>query len=101
MNKVITTLFAVALLIGISTPSYADNSEEVAIGILGGVIGGLVLGEVLERPREYHNPVRVYEYDDYEPYMVQRCRTKFVRYYDSMGNLTRRAVKKCYWVERY
>jgi hypothetical protein len=100
MNKIFIALFTVALLIGFSTPSYADNSEEIAIGILGGVIGGLVLGKVFEKPHR-HEPVRVYEYDDYEPYMVQRCRTKFVRYYDSMGNLTRRAVKKCYWVEHY
>lgn len=98
MYKFFVGLFALAFLLTTTLPSYADNSEEVAIGVLGGVLGGLVLGEVLERPR-YQEPVRIYEYE--EPVMVQRCVTKFKRYYDSMGNLTRRAYKKCYWVEQY
>ena len=100
MYKFFVGLFALAFLLTTTLPSYADNSEEVAIGNLGGVIGGLVLGEVLEKPRHYHEPVRVYEYEE-EPVMVRRCVTKFKRYYDSMGNLTRRAYKKCYWVEQY
>ena len=98
MYKFFVGLFALAFLLTTTLPSYADNSEEVAIGILGGVIGGLVLGEVLERPT-YREPVRIYEYE--EPVAVRRCVTKFKRYYDSMGNLTRRAYKKCYWVEQY
>lgn len=85
--------FSTALVV---TPAVADNSEEVIIGVMGGVIGGLVLGEVLERPK-YREPVVVYD----EPYMARECRTKYIRYYDSMGNWVRRPVKKCYWVERY
>lgn len=99
MYKFFVGLFALAFLLTAALPSYADNSEEVAIGILGGVIGGLVLGEVFDRPN-YHEPVRVYEYEE-KPVMLRRCVTKFKRYYDSMGNLTRRAYKKCYWVEQY
>lgn len=87
---------AVALTALFVTPSYADNSEEAIIGVMGGVIGGLVLGEVLERPR-YREPAVVYE----EPVLVRECRTKYIKYYDSMGNLVRRPVKKCFWVERY
>jgi len=96
----IKTLIASAIAFAFLTtvPAHAGNSEEVAIGILGGVVGGLILGDVLERPRHSH-PVRVYEYE--EPYMVRECVTKYRRYYDSMGNLVRRPVKKCYWVERY
>ena len=96
---------AVALsMVVASMPAKADNSEEVIIGVMGGVIGGLVLGEVLERPRYapapvYRAPVEVDVYD--EPELVRRCRTKYVRYYDSMGNLVRRPVKRCVWVERY
>lgn len=98
MKKILIAVVALAVLAVTVTPSYADNSEEVAIGILGGVVGGLILGEVFEKPRHSH-PVRVYEYE--EPYMVRECVTKYRRYYDSMGNLVRRPVKKCYWVERY
>lgn len=98
---------AVALsLVVASMPAKADNSEEVIIGVMGGVIGGLVLGEVLERPRYvpapvYRAPVDVDVYAYEEPEMVRRCRTKYVRYYDYMGNLVRKPVRKCVWVERY
>jgi hypothetical protein len=98
MKKFLIAAVALAVLAVSVTPSYADNSEEVAIGILGGVVGGLILGEVFERPR-YREPVRIYEYE--EPYMVRECVTKYRRYYDSIGNYVRRPVKKCYWVERY
>lgn len=98
MCKFAITAAAALALVFTTVQAKADNSEEVIIGVMGGVIGGLVLGEVLERPR-YSEPVRVYEYD--EPELVRRCRTKYVRYYDSMGNLVRRPVRKCVWVERY
>lgn len=100
MKKILIAAVALATLAFSVTPSYADNSEEVIIGVMGGVIGGLVLGEVLSRPRYYEPaPVRVYEYE--EPVMVRECVTKYKRYYDSNGNLVRRPVKRCYWVERY
>ena len=96
MKKILIATLALTTMLVTVTPAMADNSEEVAIGILGGVVGGLVLGEILERPR-HREPVRVYEYYE-EPVMVRRCVTKYRRYYDSMGNLVRRPVKKCYWV---
>jgi hypothetical protein len=99
MKKIFITGLAIVMFVTMAVvPAQADNSEEVAIGILGGVVGGLILGEVFERPR-YREPVRVYEYE--EPVMVRECVTKYRRYYDSMGNYVRRPVKKCYWVERY
>jgi hypothetical protein len=92
---------AVALVaLTTATPSYAGNTEEVIIGVMGGVIGGLVLGEVLEAPRYYAPPPPPPVYYE-EPAMVRQCVTKYKRYYDSMGNLVRRPVKKCFWVERY
>ena len=98
MRKFLITAALTLALVATTSQAKADNSEEVIIGVMGGVIGGLVLGEILERPR-YAEPVRVYEYD--EPDLVRSCRTKYVRYYDSMGNLVRRPVKKCVWVEHY
>lgn len=96
-RKLIVAALIAAIALTTVTPAMADNSEEVAIGILGGVVGGLVLGEILERPR-YREPVRVYEYYE-ESVRVRECVTRYKRYYDSMGNLVRRPVKKCYWVE--
>lgn len=37
-----------------------NNSGDVALGILGGVVGGLVLGEILEGPRYPAYPEPVY-----------------------------------------
>lgn len=99
MKKILISATALVMLAVSATPSLADNSEEVIIGILGGALGGLVLGEILEAPRN-RAPARVYEYYE-EPVMVRQCVTKYRRYYDSMGNLVRRPVKRCYWVERY
>lgn len=99
MKKILIPAIALVTLITLTTPSTADNSEEVIIGVLGGALGGLIIGELIERPR-YREPARVYEYYE-EPVMVRQCVTKYRRYYDSMGNLVRRPVKKCYWVERY
>jgi len=99
MRTFIIALIAIATVFMTVVPAQADNSEEVIIGVMGGVIGDLVLGEVLERPR-YRQPAYVYEYAE-EPVMVRECVTKYKRYYDSMGNWVRRPVKKCYWVERY
>ena len=106
MNKIMTVGIALAMLISTPVTAKADNSEEVIIGVMGGVIGGLVLGEVLERPRYvpapvYRAPVDVDVYAYEEPEMVRRCRTKYVRYYDYMGNFVSKSVCKCVWVERY
>lgn len=100
MKKILIATLALTLMLVTVTPSMADNSEEVAIGILGGVVGGLVLGEILERPR-YREPVRVYEYYE-EPVMVRECVTKYKRYYsETRGRYVKKPVTKCYWVERY
>lgn len=72
-------LFAIvvslAMIVG-SIQSYADNSEEVIIGVLGGVIGGLVIGEILEKPHHRHRH-RVYE-----ERIIRECRVYWVKYYD-------------------
>ena len=104
MRSILIAITVVMSLVVASMSAKADNSEEVIIGVMGGVIGGLVLGEVLERPRYvpqpvYRAPVEVDVYN--EPELIRRCKTKYVRYYDYMGNLVRRPVRKCYWVEQY
>lgn len=42
----IAAVVSVAILAG-TMPAHADNSEEVIIGILGGALGGLIIGEAI------------------------------------------------------
>lgn len=60
--------FLLAALVSLSVlastvPAKADNSEEVVIGILGGALGGLIIGEVLGSRRDRHVE-RVYIYEE-------------------------------------
>ena len=65
---------SVAMLAG-TMPSYADNSEEVIIGIFGGALGGLIIGEALGSRPVYAAPpapvYRVYEEDYVQPAPVK------------------------------
>ena len=42
----VAAVVSVAVLAG-TIPAHADNSENVIIGILGGALGGLIVGEVI------------------------------------------------------
>lgn len=50
MKKILIAVLALAMFAS-AVPAKADNSEEIAIGIIGGVVGGLILGEILDGPR--------------------------------------------------
>lgn len=81
----LAVVVSVAVLAG-SIPAHADNSEEVIIGVLGGALGGLVLGEVLRPRTVYVQPApapvyRVYEQEYVEPAPV-RCVYKKKQVYD-------------------
>lgn len=78
MKKIVATICAAAIAAtAFITPVKADNSEEVIIGVLGGALGGLILGEVLARPRYAPAPIYV------EPeYVTRECWYKKVRRYD-------------------
>lgn len=78
MKFLLAAIVSVAMLAA-TVPAHADNSEEVAIGILGGALGGLIIGEIIGGHRHRHvERVYVYEEPYYEPY----CYVKKVRYYD-------------------
>lgn len=77
-----------------TAPAKADNSEEVIIGILGGALGGLIVGEALGSqrrpvyvvpgaPQPYYNPYDPYVYD-----MAPQpeCYAKWVRKWDSYND---------------
>jgi hypothetical protein len=77
MKKFLVSMIALAM-IACAVPAKADNSEEVAIGILGGVIGGMVLGEILDgHGPDYPPPV-------YPAYEVPppRCWYKHIQVWD-------------------
>lgn len=46
MKKLIAMGAALAIA-ATSVPAYADNSEEVIIGVMGGLLGGLIVGAAL------------------------------------------------------
>jgi hypothetical protein len=71
MKKVLTLCVALAVFCpSFTAPAVADNSEEIAIGIIG-VIGGMILGAAVadgDHPTYYrHRRAYVNDYpDDYE-----------------------------------
>jgi len=93
MTKIILALTAIFLLLANAPTAKADNSEEVAIGILGGVIGGLVLGEVFDHNHRHKHKVRSEKY-------VERCTVRWKRFYDPYyDDIVERPIEHC-WVER-
>lgn len=57
MKKILAGLSALVVVTALATaPAKANNSEEVIIGVLGGALGGLILGEALSGPRYYAPP---------------------------------------------
>ena len=80
----VAAVVSVAMLAG-TMPAYADNSEEVIIGILGGALGGLIIGEALGNRQVYAAPVApapvyIYEEEYVQPAPV-RCVYKKKRVY--------------------
>lgn len=78
MKFLLAALVSLALIAS-TIPAQADNSEEVIIGILGGALGGLIIGEAIGNRRD-KRVERVYVYED--PYYQPYCYVKKVRYYD-------------------
>jgi len=79
-------LFAVAVsaaMLFSTVPAHADNSEEVIIGILGGALGGLIVGEVIgSQNRNYIVAPPPQQY--YDPYVYEEpeCINRWVRRWD-------------------
>lgn len=72
-----------AAMLFTAVPAKADNSEEVAIGILGGALGGLLLGEIIGsqgRPVYAVPPPDPY----YDPYVYEQpeCVNRYFRVWD-------------------
>jgi hypothetical protein len=95
MKKFIIAACVSAFLLVSATPTLADNSEEVIIGVLGGALGGLLVGSIINdnrRPVDYDAP-RYYE----EPVPVVHCKKVWVRYYDEYyGRWVKVLEKRCW-----
>ena len=105
MRKFIVAGVVLLTMLAGSVPAYADNSEEVIIGILGGALGGLIIGEAIgNNNRPYYPPPPVVYaqppvvvYEEYVEPPPVRCVYKKKKIYDP--NLDEyRIVKKrvCY-----
>lgn len=97
MKKIIASVCALAIAASaVITPAYADNSEEIAIGI-GAFLGGLIIGEAVRPRHRYVERVYVEE-----PVYVRECYTRIVRVYDpNYGVYVKRKKKFCELVPTY
>ena len=93
MGKIASAIVAVTLVAGpllLPAPARAENGQ-IAAGVVGGLIGGVLLGGALARPAPpppvYYAPERVYVE---EPV----CRLVRERYWDGYGWVYRR-VQVC------
>lgn len=97
MKKLFIALVMSAAVIATSVPAKAGNDAAIAIG---GVIGGLILGDVLSnnhRHRHHHSNVYVYEET---PQYVRVCRRQWIGYYDYYGRYIQQPRKICEWQPR-
>jgi hypothetical protein len=97
MKKIIITLsagiIATTVFMG---PASAGNNDDVAY-FLGGMLGGLVLGEITRDHPRYVERVYIEE-----PEYERVCRTKIVRVYDpNYGTYVKRKKRFCSWVPNY
>lgn len=97
MKKIIASVCALAIAASVViTPAYADNSEEIAIGV-GAFLGGLIIGEAVRSKPRYVERVYVEE-----PVYVRECRTRIVKRYDPYYDRVVRVKRKvCEWVPAY
>lgn len=85
-------LIALAMLAFVVTPAYADNSEEVIIGVMGGLLGGLIVGEIIDRD---HHHVYV-ERKPIRKHRLRHCTTYWVEYFDEYyGHWVTEPRQKC------
>jgi len=81
MKFLVAAAVSVAMLFS-TVPANADNSEEVVIGIIGGALGGLILGEIIgSQGRPIYNAPPP---DYYDPYVYEQpeCVTRYFRVWD-------------------
>ena len=78
MKFLLVALVSLALVAS-TIPAQADNSEEVIIGVLGGALGGLIIGEALGNRRDRHVE-KVYIYED--SYDEPECYNKWYKVWD-------------------
>ena len=90
MKTLIAAVLSIAMIAATIPVANADNSEEVIIGVLGGALGGLIIGEAIGGHRHRERVVeRQYIYVDPEPY----CYEKRVRIWDPYKDRYVRKIK--------
>ena len=89
MKKFLVAAVVSAAILAGTIPAHADTSENVVIGILGGALGGLIIGEALGNGnRVYAEPPVLYAqppvmiYEEYVEPAPVRCVYKKKKIYD-------------------
>ena len=85
-----------AAVITTAVPAKAGNDAAYAIG---GLIGGLILGDVLSNNNRHRHYDNVYVYET-TPQYVRVCRRQWVGYYDYYGRYIQQPRKICEWEPR-
>lgn len=100
MKKIITAMVAMAFVCSTVLPASANNDTA---WFLGGMVGGLVLGEVLDGPRPYppaYPSGRYYVYD--EPVYEKQCYSRWVKRWSEYKQTWVKVRKtRCEWVRVY
>ncbi len=97
MKKILIALTALAFVTS-AVPAKAGDEAAYAIG---GLIGGLILGDALSNNHRHghHYPREVYVYEQ-TPQYVRLCRTEWTGYYDHYGRYVQQPRRICEWVPR-
>lgn len=80
MKYLLAIVLSLSMILVAVPSAKADNSEEVIIGVMGGLIGGLVIGEALNDRHHHHRKRyrREYIYIEREP----RCYNRWFEAWD-------------------
>lgn len=98
MKIILAAVLSTILLFGVSVNDATANDD--AAWFLGGVVGGLVLGEITEGPRYRPRNYDYYVYD--EPVYEKRCVRRWVKRWDEYRQTWVKVKRtRCDWVRVY
>lgn len=96
MNKTLIAIVASLGILASSVPAKAGNDAGL---LFGGLIGGLIIGDVLSNNHRHRYYDDAYAYEN-TPQYVRICRTHWIGHYDYYGRYVQQPRRVCEWVPR-